>query len=190
MSGLHPQSNRIGMSVMGSTHQYLKKKNKNKWFQCSSKDGNWYSKHEMCSQDTGNTLNWFSGKSSPVLSLPPAWTLQCTKSSQRWWGWSLRRQPREHWLLTQCASLLTKNILKMILKLILRFLKRIKLQHQSFQWILRTDFLYDGLVWLPCSPRDSSRVSSNTTVQKHHFFRAQLSLQSNSHIHTWLLEKP
>ena len=35
-----------------------------------------------------------------------------------------------------------------------------------------------------------SRVFSNTTVQKHQFFRAQFSLQSNSHIHTWLLEKP
>ena len=34
-----------------------------------------------------------------------------------------------------------------------------------------------------------SRVFSNTTVQKHHFC-AQLSLESNSHIHTWLLEKP
>ena len=29
------------------------------------------------------------------------------------------------------------------------------LQHQSFQWILRTDFLQDGLVWSPCNPRDS-----------------------------------
>ena len=35
-----------------------------------------------------------------------------------------------------------------------------------------------------------SRVFSNTTVQKHQFFSAQLSLQSNSHIHTWPLEKP
>jgi len=34
------------------------------------------------------------------------------------------------------------------------------------------------------------RVFSNTTVQKHQFFSAQLSLWSNSHIHTWLLEKP
>ena len=33
------------------------------------------------------------------------------------------------------------------------------------------------------------RVFSNTTVQKHQFFGAQLSLWSNSHIHTWLLEK-
>ena len=35
-----------------------------------------------------------------------------------------------------------------------------------------------------------SRVLSNTTVQKHQFFGAQLSSQSNSHIHTWPLEKP
>ena len=35
-----------------------------------------------------------------------------------------------------------------------------------------------------------SRVFSNTTVQKHQFFCAQLSLYSNFHIHTWPLEKP
>ena len=35
-----------------------------------------------------------------------------------------------------------------------------------------------------------SRVFSNTTVQKHQFFSAQPSSQSNSHIHTWLQEKP
>ena len=35
-----------------------------------------------------------------------------------------------------------------------------------------------------------SRVFASTTVQKHQFFRAQPSLWSNSHIHTWLLEKP
>ena len=35
-----------------------------------------------------------------------------------------------------------------------------------------------------------SRVFSSTTIWKHQFFGAQLSLSSNSHIHTWLLEKP
>ena len=35
-----------------------------------------------------------------------------------------------------------------------------------------------------------SSIFSNTTVQKHQFFIAQPSLWSNSHIHTWLLEKP
>ena len=56
----------------------------------------------------------------------------------------------------------------------------LQLEHQSFQRILRTDFLYDGLVWSPCSPRDL-QVFSNTTVQKHQFFCAQLSLPSSSH---------
>ena len=51
-----------------------------------------------------------------------------------------------------------------------------QLQHESFQWIFKTDFLQDGLVQSPCSPRDSQRVFSNTTVQKYQFFGAQLSL--------------
>ena len=34
-----------------------------------------------------------------------------------------------------------------------------QLQHQSFQWTLRTDLLYDGLVESPCSPRDSQESS-------------------------------
>ena len=44
--------------------------------------------------------------------------------------------------------------------------------------------------WISLQSKGLSRVSSNTTVQKHQFFGTQLSLQSNSHIHTWLLEKP
>ena len=35
--------------------------------------------------------------------------------------------------------------------------KLLELQHQSFQWIFRTDFLWDWLVWSLCSPRDSGR---------------------------------
>ena len=34
-----------------------------------------------------------------------------------------------------------------------------QLQHQLFQWIFRTDFLWDGLVWSPWSPRDSQESS-------------------------------
>ena len=44
--------------------------------------------------------------------------------------------------------------------------------------------------WISLLSKGLSRVFSNTTVQKHHFFSAQLSSQSNSHIYTWLLEKP
>ena len=76
-------------------------------------------------------------------------------------------------------------------------------QHQSlFQWVnslhevAKVSVLASASVlpaktqdWSPRSPRDS-QVFSNTTVQKHQFFGAQPSSQSNSHIHTWPLEKP
>ena len=48
-------------------------------------------------------------------------------------------------------------------------------QHQSFQWIFRTDFLWNGLVWISLLTKGLSRVFSNTTVQKHQFFGSQLS---------------
>ena len=45
--------------------------------------------------------------------------------------------------------------------------------------------------WISLQFKGLSRVVfSNTTVQKHQFFSTQLSSQSNSHIHTWSLEKP
>ena len=44
--------------------------------------------------------------------------------------------------------------------------------------------------WISLQSKGLSRVFSNTTVRKHQLFGAQLSSQSNSHIHTWLLEKP
>ena len=43
--------------------------------------------------------------------------------------------------------------------------------------------------WISLQSKGLSRVFSSTTVQKHQFFGAQLSSQSNSHIHTWPLEK-
>ena len=47
-----------------------------------------------------------------------------------------------------------------------------------------------GLIGLIFSQsKELLRVFSNTTVQNHQFFNTQLSLWSNSHIHTWLLEK-
>ena len=44
--------------------------------------------------------------------------------------------------------------------------------------------------WISLQSKGLSRVFSNTTVQRHQFFGAQPSSQSNSHIHTWTLEKP
>ena len=63
-----------------------------------------------------------------------------------------------------------------------------QLQHHSFQRTPRADLLQNGLVGSPCSPRDSQE-SSNTRVQKHQFFGAQLSSHFNSRIHIWPLEK-
>ena len=44
--------------------------------------------------------------------------------------------------------------------------------------------------WISLQSKELSTVFSNTTVQKHQFFSAPLSLWSSSHIDTWLLEKP
>jgi len=66
-------------------------------------------------------------------------------------------------------------------------------QHQSFQWTPRlVSFRMDWLDLLAVQGTRKSTVVlfSRTTVQKHQFFVAQLSSQSNSHIHTWPLEKP
>ena len=52
-----------------------------------------------------------------------------------------------------------------------------------------TSFRMD-LGWISLQSKGLSRVFSNTIVQKHQFSSTQLSSQSNSHIHTWPLEKP
>ena len=49
---------------------------------------------------------------------------------------------------------------------------------------------FEWIGWISLQSKGLSRVFSNTTVQKHQFFDAQPSSQSNSHIHTWPQEKP
>ena len=53
-------------------------------------------------------------------------------------------------------------------------LLKFQLQHQSLQWIFRTYLGWTG--WISLQSKGLSRVFSNTTVQKHQFFGAQLSL--------------
>ena len=61
---------------------------------------------------------------------------------------------------------------------------------------IRSSNEYSGLIsfmmyWLdPFAVQGTLKSLSNTTVQKHQFFGAQLSSQSNSHIYTWPMEKP
>ena len=63
------------------------------------------------------------------------------------------------------------------------------LQNQSFQWIFKTDFFYDGLGGSPCNPRDSQE--SSPTPQFKSINSSVLSfLYSPTHIHIWPLEKP
>ena len=61
-------------------------------------------------------------------------------------------------------------------------------------WVLAMN-IQDWFPWgltglMPLQSKGPSRIFSNTIVQKHQFFSSQLSLWSNSHTHTWLLEKP
>ena len=60
----------------------------------------------------------------------------------------------------------------------------------SFSIIPSKEIPSEWTGWISLQSKGLSRVFSNTTVQKHQFFGAQLSSQSNSHIHTWPLEKP
>ena len=50
-----------------------------------------------------------------------------------------------------------------------------QLQHQSFQWIFRVDFLYDWLVWSPCCPRDSQESSATPQFENNSSLAHQLS---------------
>ena len=69
-------------------------------------------------------------------------------------------------------------------------------KYWSFSFSISPSNEYSGLIsftmdWFdPLPVQGLSRVFSNTTVQKHQFFIAQLSLWSNSYIHTRLLGKP
>ena len=65
-----------------------------------------------------------------------------------------------------------------------------QLQHQSFSVNTQDWYTLGWTGWISLQSKGLSRVFSNTTVQKHQFFCAQLYSESNSHIHTWLLEKP
>ena len=68
-------------------------------------------------------------------------------------------------------------------------------KYWSFSFSISSSNAYSGLIfrmdwWDLLAVKGDSRVFSNTTVQKHQFFSFQLSLWSNSHIHTWPLGKP
>ena len=68
-------------------------------------------------------------------------------------------------------------------------------KYWSFSFSISPSNEHPGLIsfrwtgWISLQSKELSRVFSNTTVQKHKLFGTQPYSQSNSHIHTWLLEK-
>ena len=71
-----------------------------------------------------------------------------------------------------------------------------QLQHQSFRWIFRVDFLWDWLVWSPCCPRDSKSLLQHCSLKASVLWHSAFFMVHLSHICMitgrtvgWLLEK-
>ena len=104
------------------------------------------------------------------LSCVTPWTAECQAPLSSTISQSLLKlisielvMPSNH-LIVCCHLLLLPSIFPSIrffsIELTLhQVAKVLELQHQPFQWIFRVDFLWDWLVWSPCSPRDSQESS-------------------------------
>ena len=120
--------------------------------------------HHQFPEFTQTCVHWVTGAiqpSHPLLSPSPAFNLSQHQSLLKW-----------------------VNSLHEVAK-VLKFQL-----HQSFQWTFRTDFLQDGLVGSPCSPRDSQESSPTPQFKSINSLVLSFLYRSNYHIHTWLLEKP
>ena len=106
------------------------------------------------------------------------WTAACQASWPFTISWSLLKlmsiesvMPSNH--LIFCCPLLLPSIFPSISSIFTNGSSshqvgqalELQLQHQSFPWIFRTDFLYDQPVWSPCSPRDSQESSPTPQFQ-------------------------
>ena len=108
-------------------------------------------------------------------------------------SWSLLKlmsielvMPSKHFIL--CHSLLLPSIFPSIRVFSSESVLHIRWpKYWSFNFSISRSNEYSGLIsfgytgWISLQSKGFSRVSSNTTVQKHQFFNAQLSLESNSH---------
>ena len=134
-------------------------------------------------------------------SLQPSCTAPCQASLSFTISWNLLRlmsiesmMPSNHFILC-CSLLLLPSIFPNI---------RVFSNDWLFAWPKDWSFSFSigfsrniqgwfllGLTgWISLQSKGLSRVFFNTRTQKHQLFGAQPSLWSNSHIHTWLLEKP
>ena len=143
--------------------------------------------------------------SSAAQSYPALckWTAACQASLSITNSWSSPKlmfiesvMPSNH-LILYCPLLLLPSIFPSIKVFSNESALRIRWpKYWSLSFNISPSDEHPGLIpfrldcWISLQSKGLSRVFSNTTVQKHQFFRAQLSSQSNSHIHTWPLEKP
>ena len=135
-------------------------------------------------------------------SLWPPWTAARQASLSITKSWSPPKSmsivsvmPSNHLILC-CPLLLLSSIFPSIRVFYNESILHIRWpNYWSFSFSISPSSESSGLIsfrtgWISLQSKGLSRVFSNTTVQKHQFFGTQLSSQSNSHIHTWLLEKP
>ena len=140
---------------------------------------------------------------SRVRLLATPWIAACQASLSITNSWSLPKlmpiksvMPSSHLILCRPLLLLPPNppsikVFSNESTLCMRWPK-----YWSFSFSISPFSEHPGLIsfrmdWLDLlAVQGLSRIFSNTTVQKHQFFSTQLSSQSNSHIHTWPLEKP
>ena len=145
----------------------------------------------------------FSSVTQSCLTLQPPWTAACQAFLSINNSQSLLKlmsiklvMPSNHLILC-CPLLLLPSIFPSIRVFFSESVLHIRWpKYWSFSFSISPFNEYSGLLsfrmdWFDLlTVQELSRVFSNTTVQKHQFFGVQPSSQSNSHIHTWLLEKP
>ena len=115
--------------------------------------------------------------------------LELAQTHVHWVGGAINHLDLYHPLLLLASVFASIRVFSNELALHIRWPK-----YWSFSFIIIPSNEYSGLSsfrmdWFDLlQSKGLSRVYSNTIVQKHQFFSTQLTLESNSHIHTWLLE--
>ena len=103
-----------------------------------------------------------------------------SKASILWWSAFFTVQLSHPYMTTGKTIALTRwTFVGKVMSLLLNMLSRLVIT-----------FLLGWTGWISLQSKGLSRVFSNTTVQQHQFFGTQPCSRSNSHIHTWPLEKP
>ena len=145
--------------------------------------------HGVTESDTTEQLNW-TGLQYASLPCPSPTPRGCSNSCPSSW-WCLSTISSSVFPFFCLHPFLSIRVISNESVLCIRWPK-----YWSFSFSISPSNEYSGLIsfginWLDLLQcKGLWRVFSNTTVQKHQFFSVQFSLWSNSHIHTWLLEKP